>query len=608
MLTKVFLDFETYYDSKYNLKNKDLSMTEYVQALTFDKVHCLGIFIENYDKEPRYYLNKNDIKHVIDDISWNEIALVCHHTQFDGYILNYLYEVKPAYYYCTLSMARAHFGNTIRHSLDDVALYYGFESKLYENLEKVKGLKVIPEPLAEDLGEYCARDVLLTYKIFKEMIGDFHTNELDLIDHTVRMYTEPMLQVDLPLALEIYENEIKGKKDTLAKLNLSQIDLTSRNRFANLLKELDVDPPKKISPVTGKETYAFAKADLEFQKLEVHENEKVQELVKARKQIQSSIEETRASRLISHATPINKLPIYLAYAKAHTTRWAGGDKMNPQNFKRDTRLRNAIIAPKKHSLIIVDSAQIEVRVLAWLAGEIKLLKAFAEERDIYSEFASLIYKRPIDRKKESDKKEGFVGKTCILGLGYTMGFRKLKYMLEAGLAGPMIEISEAECIKAVNLYRSHYKKISSLWNVMDNMIHNMISGQRTSYKDVLLFDKHVIHIPNRLKLHYPELRAESTYNGFNYKFNLNTFIHGGFLTENIVQALSRIIVANQILRVAHKYRIVLMAHDEVVLCVPTDIANDALNETVEAFNTPPDAWNKDIPLKGEGVISACYMK
>jgi hypothetical protein len=43
-------------------------------------------------------------------------------------------------------------------------------------------------------------------------------------------------------------------------------------------------------------------------------------------------------------------------------------------------------------------------------------------------------------------------------------------------------------------------------------------------------------------------------------------IYGGLLTENVIQALARVIVAEQMLEIADKWRVVTMTHDEVVCC------------------------------------------
>src|SRR6202040_1536873 len=108
----------------------------------------------------------------------------------------------------------------------------------------------------------------------------------------------------------------------------------------------------------------------------------------------------------------------LKYSGARTHRLSGDDKTNWQNFARISPIRAGIVAPPGYRVVHRDSSQIEARMVAWLAKCAKLLRAFAEGCDVYSEFASTIYLRNITR---ADIKERFVGKTAILGLGYNCG-------------------------------------------------------------------------------------------------------------------------------------------------------------------------------------------
>ena len=143
------------------------------------------------------------------------------------------------------------------------------------------------------------------------------------------------------------------------------------------LRMFGVTPPTKISPATGKETYAFSKTDEGFKALLEHEDERIQAIVAARLGIKSTLEETRTQRFIEIADR-GFLPIPLRYYAAHTGRWGGDDKVNLQNLPRQSPLKYAIIAPTGHMVIDSDSSQIEARVLAWLSGQEDLVTAFRE--------------------------------------------------------------------------------------------------------------------------------------------------------------------------------------------------------------------------------------
>ena len=142
----------------------------------------------------------------------------------------------------------------------------------------------------------------------------------------------------------------------------------------------------------------------------------------------------------------------------HTGRWAGSDKVNFQNLpsrdKKKKALKNAVVAPDEHVVINCDSSQIEARMLAWLAGQGDVVQQFAKGEDVYSIFASKIYGRDISKK---DPIERFVGKTCILGLGYGTGALKLQHTLKT--SPPGADLSEEECKDIVSLYRTENDKI-----------------------------------------------------------------------------------------------------------------------------------------------------
>jgi DNA polymerase I-like protein with 3'-5' exonuclease and polymerase domains len=121
--------------------------------------------------------------------------------------------------------------------------------------------------------------------------------------------------------------------------------------------------------------YAFGKTDYEFKALLEHEDPRVQAVVSARLGIKSTLEETRTISFLGIADR-GALPIMLNYYGAHTGRASGGDKMNLQNLPRGGTLRKSIKAPEGHVVIAVDSAQIEARVVAWLAGQDDLVEDF----------------------------------------------------------------------------------------------------------------------------------------------------------------------------------------------------------------------------------------
>jgi DNA polymerase len=87
--------------------------------------------------------------------------------------------------------------------------------------------------------------------------------------------------------------------------------------------------------------------------------------------------------------------------------------------------------------------------------------------------------------------------------------------------------------------------------------------------------------------------------------NSSRKMYGGLLVENVVQALSRVIVANQMLEIAKRYRVVMFTHDEVVCVVPDAEVEVAKGFMKEVMSTPP-SWGESIPLNAEAESGKTY--
>lgn len=273
------------------------------------------------------------------------------------------------------------------------------------------------------------------------------------------------------------------------------------------------------------------------------------------------------------------------------------------------------LRPTGYELVIVDAAQIEARVLAWLADEEWILNAFREKRDVYCEFGPEVYGRIITK---SDIEERFVLKTAILGLGFGCGGLKFQKTLlvksiEQGLEPIRFDVDL--CYSIVNKYRTKCEIIKNFWKfVNDKFIAAMLTGCELKYK-CLRITKGKIHLPNGLALLYPGLDAnvvkqfncETIQNASYLSARSSTKIYGGLLVENLVQALARIIVADVLREISRKYRVVLITHDEIVFVAPKKEAQEALVWAIELMSKPP-VWAPELPLSAEGGHSVSYSK
>ena len=608
----VTLDFETFYDKDFSLRK--MTTEAYVRDPRFE---VIGVGVKRNDGKTEWASGThNQIKkYLTETVNWAETMLLCHNTMFDGAILSWCFDIRPRVYTDTVCIARAVHGTEASASLAALSERYDIGVKGTEVLD-AKGKRrrdFTPEELSA-YGDYCINDVELTRQLFNIMASGlvsgtrFPPEELKLIDLTLRMFTEPTLQLDKPL-LHSHLADVKGRKDKLLQdAKVSKADLMSNPKFAELLKTLNVDPPMKISPANGKETFAFAKNDEGFKELLEHEDTAVQALATARIGTKSTLEETRTQRFIGIAER-GALPVPVRYYAAHTGRWGGDDKINLQNLPsrgaNGKKLKRSIIAPDGHTMIDCDSSQIEARVLAWLAGQDDLTAAFKNGDDVYRHMASSIYSVPSEDVTDSQR---FVGKTTILGAGYGMGAVKF----QTQLAGMGVEVELREARRIIQIYRKTNGAITQLWTDANNMIAYMARGDDLQFgKDgVLAVDasRNAIILPSGLPMFYHALGKYATEDGQEYMYKTRkgmVRIYGGKVVENVCQAIARCIIGHQMILIAKRYKVALTVHDSIVIAVRDEEVDEARTYVEHCMSQKPD-WADGLPITCESGTGKSY--
>ena len=602
----ITIDFETAYGGTLGFKTQ--TTEEYIRDPRFE---VIGVAVQVNDGKPVWFSGTHQKTYqFLQGYDWDNSIGLAHNAPFDGAILNWQFGIKPKGWLDTLSMARALHGTQVGGSLAALASYYDIGVKGDEVVKAENKFRkdFSKEELAR-YGDYCKNDVALTWDLYAHMSEGFPAVELRLIDLTVRMFTEPMLQLDRVI-LEGHLHAVQAKKtELLDKALIDKDQLMSNQQLAALLEKLGVEPPMKKSPATGKMTYAFSKTDEAFKALLEHENIFVQAMVAARLGVKSTLEESRTERFIGIANR-GPMPVPLRYYAAHTGRWGGDDKLNLQNLPRSSLLKNAILAPYGYMLIDSDSSQIEARTLAWLAGQDDLVDAFDRGEDVYKIMASAIYGKAIE---DITKDERFVGKTTILGAGYGMGAGKFQAQLKN--FGVAIELDEAKRI--IDTYRRTYPYIPELWKAAANILSAIIGEQTTEFGrgGLLKVDgKEGILLPNGLRLKYPNLRqkadeetgkVELVYDTKKGKAVIPNRIYGGKVIENVCQALARIVIGEQMLMIAKKYRVVMTVHDAVACIVPEHEVETG-KEYVELCMRIRPSWAPELPLNCEAGYGRSY--
>jgi DNA polymerase len=186
-------------------------------------------------------------------------------------------------------------------------------------------------------------------------------------------------------------------------------------------------------------------------------------------------------------------------------------------------------------------------------------------------------------------------------------------------------LEEAECQRIINVYRETYPRIPELWKRAQKILDSIIGNNADSFgrDDILSVDgKRGILLPNGLYLKYPNLRKVSTmnradqvdsgYSGFEYvydtkkgKTTVPNRIYGGKVVENVCQALARIVIGEQMLMIARKYKVVMTVHDAVACIAPEDEAERA-KEYVELCMRLRPRWAAELPLNCEAGYGKSY--
>lgn len=625
----VTVDFETYYSSEYSLTK--LTTEEYVRSPQFETI---GVAIK-HGGLPTYWVPKPDVEAALKAIDWSDKLVVAQNTAFDGAIMAWRYGIQPKAWTDIMGMSRALYPHEKSHSLKSQAE----RAKLGEKGDEV--VRALGKRFADfhpaDLhtyGAYCINDVDLTYALFQKYLDEgFPLQELKLLDLTLRLFIEPRLVLDGQMLKDHLQDVRDRKESLLEQLRDKMLEganpdfvhmifsegmdgikklLMSNEKFAEMLRQANVDPPMKLSATTGKMTYAFAKTDESMKTLAEHPDEQVQALVAARLGHKTTLEETRTDRFIGMSTR-GAFPVPLRYYGAHSGRWSGQDKVNLQNIPArgmyGGKLKKAIKAPPGHVVIDCDSSQIEARTLAWMAGQYDLVQAFEDKEDVYKIMASRIYGVPI---AQVDKTQRQVGKTVILGAGYGVGHVKLRAFLKLQ-AG--VEVSEAEAKSIIMTYRQTYNRIPELWDRANKALESLHYGNETTIDipGLCKTDEIGITLPSGLHIQYPGLIRVTEERvvgdarpGWRYESKgVSTKVYGGLVTENICQAVARCVIGEQMLRVQKRYPVVLTVHDAIACIAPIEEAKIAQKYVEDCMSWRPK-WAPDLPLACESGMGESY--
>lgn len=654
--TILAIDFETRWSSKPCEWSPDEAFTlskltteEYIRDNRFKAfgacIHELG------SAAPTQWYSHADLPATLARYDWSKTAVLAHNAMFDVGILSFIYGVRPCFIFDSLSMGRALRGVEVGNSLAKLAAAFGLPPK-GQAVHSTDGLKELTPAIEAELASYCAHDVYLCEQIFSKLFlgitpeGEIGTpypkSELRIISMTMKMFTEPVFELDVPMLKKAHAEDEDKLFSLLCQADVDESDLASNEKFAELLEKAGAVRPMKTSKVTGLPALALAKTDALFQAMLNGDNEDVALLCQARLRVKSTGERTRAQRFIGIAGR-GLLPVPLNYYGAGTGRYAATGKINLQNLKRGSYLRKAIMAPEGYQVIAGDLSQIEPRVLAWLAGYDELLDIFRSGGDPYATFGAQMFGIP-GLSKESHPLLRQSAKSGMLGAGYQLGWSSFAGQLLVGFLGAppqrytkadarqlgvtkrhvqdfvdyednMVRMAEIprtctddelliHCLASkaiIDKYRTAAAPVVQFWDLLGHLLtHSLIAGNVYQHK-CLTFKKGEIVLANGMSLLYPDIQIEQTKKGPQYHYaagDKRVKLYPGKICNNVTQGTARIVMTDGMLRVDKRYPVKGTVHDELLAICPDAEIKEGL-KWVKAEMIKVPKWMPGIPLNAD---------
>lgn len=334
--TPVVIDFETYYDKEYSLSK--ITTEKYIRC---DKFECIGVAVKIGNNPTHFHKGETGIeiiRHIV-TTTYPNSPVVFQNAPFDAGILAFRYGIHPNFMVDTMVMAklsgfdRVAGGTSLAKmsaQLEKMGIFSQVKGNEVHNMLGVHASDMTPQQW-QAYGDYCKLDVDLTHALYMYMIDKVPVSELIMSDITTKMWTKPMIDLDVPL-LESYAERLAVEREQM----LSRISgdlgfptteallksLRSSKKFVALLEDLQVEVPMKWSDKQEKMIPAVSKTDIAFLELLEHENELVRTLVETKLGTMSSMEQTRTATFLDIASR-GRMPIPLRYASAHTGRYGG---------------------------------------------------------------------------------------------------------------------------------------------------------------------------------------------------------------------------------------------------------------------------------------------
>jgi len=504
--------------------------------------------------------------------------------------------------------------------------------------------------------EYCEQDVRAEKDIAKLL------RDLSYAERQVFLLTQEMNDVGVPVDVELVNAAKHILEFALEEANREMRDLTDDRVLSvtkvNALREWVNENGLEIDNLRKDTVRDLLNGDLPEGK------------VRAALQLRQDAGKTSTAKLDAFLRCTGddaRARGLLMYHGASTGRWAGR-LIQPQNFPRpeikdveelipfvkahdyeallatghpvpvivSSLLRSMFCAPAGRTFMCADYSQVEARVLAWIAGQDDLVELFAEGGKVYETMGAFIFGLEVDEVGK-DSFERQIGKNSILGCGFQMGPDRFAEQVREQ-TGIVLDRGDEEkgepdvAAKAINGYRTRYPKIPAFWRAIEHAAISAVKEPKRVFavgapENKIKFQyvgKYLwCELPSGRMLCYakPELREKTLPKPYEHVTKeCLTFLgvdgmtrqwrrhstYGGHLTENVVQAIARDLIAGGMYRLRLAgYTPILTVHDEVLVEVDEGSGNF---DQFMRLTTKLPVWAGGLPLAGEGWQGDRYQK
>lgn len=499
--------------------------------------------------------------------------------------------------------------------------------------------------------EYCRRDVLSTRHIYNYILSNYGGDlanerrvwELDQI------INERGLPIDIVTARHAAEEVERLTGEARQKL-VALTGLANPNSVRQLLPWLQ--ERGYVHDSLGKD-YVQQALDRETDRLS---NECREVLAIRLSAAKSSVKKFAA--IVEGTSPDNRLRHQFKYYGAHTGRWSGRG-VQPQNLTRtpgsqedlqklvgglpgmsldslSTLVRPMITAGPGKKLVVADLSAIENRGLMWLSGCDEGLKVYADGLDPYLDFGTRLYKIDYDSITKTQRQ---LCKPAVLGCGYGLGAGQERRLangqveytgLRGYAAGFGVDLTQRESQDMVNTFRNSFYEVVEYWRYLERAFHAAVKTGKRQQVGAVYFgtvsnpktteiESVYIELPSKRRIHYMNPRAWQGAKGVEIRFDglrngawWSISAWGGVLTENVVQALSRDVLVEGMMRAESEgITVVGHCHDELICEVEKSWAWRGPGSAVgllEDCMSKDITWAPGLPLAAEGWEGERYAK